>query len=237
MRALLACSVAGLFLACPQNKPPLALAEGCQPLLNGADCMLPYPSDFFRVEDDAGTRLQLTGAAVQVTPNKAKVDINRVTPTDAYSTVPTLVTMFPEHVVEEGFVKLEQGGAPSLSPATSNTIIVDAETNTPVPHWVDLDAHAKDPLRRALVFHVFVGLKPSTRYVVLMKGVKNADGALVAAPEGFRRLRDNESAGDPQLEPLQKQFDAQVFPSAKAVGIEFPDLCAKIIELSIAARP
>ena len=30
---------------------PLNLADGCNPLLAGLDCMLPYPSDFFRVED------------------------------------------------------------------------------------------------------------------------------------------------------------------------------------------
>ncbi len=206
--------------SCSAPLPPLQLPEGCQPLLGGADCFLPYPSDFFRVEDASGAHLAITGAAVQKTTSGVTMDPNRLTPADGYSTIPTLVAMFPEEVVADGFVRLEDGGDPSLVAATSNTLIVEAGTRNLVAHFVDLDAHATDPKRRAIVLHPFVGLKPSTRYVVLIKGVKNADGALVAAPEGFKRLRDRQTATDPRLEPLVKPFEADVFAAATALDLK-----------------
>ncbi len=42
---------------------------------------------------------------------------------------------------------------------------------------------------------------------------------MVATPEGFRRLRDNRSHGDPALEPLQARFDRDVFPVLKTAGV------------------
>jgi hypothetical protein len=199
---------------------PLGLADGCQPLLGGADCFLPYPSDFYRVEDANGSHLAITGAAEQRTQTGVLMDVNRATPADGSSTIPTLVAMFPEAVVGDGFARLEEGGDPSLSASTSNTLIVEAGTTSLVPHFVDLDAHATDPKRKAIVMHTFVGLKPTTKYVVLVKGVKNDAGALVAAPEGFRRLRDKQTAGDPQLAPLAKPFEDDVFAAAKALGVD-----------------
>ena len=58
-----------VFIACGfvqgwQNAPhePMALEEGCNPLLGGSDCFLPYPSDVFLVDDESmpsGQRLEI----------------------------------------------------------------------------------------------------------------------------------------------------------------------------------
>jgi hypothetical protein len=45
---------------------PLPVPEGCQPLLGGAHCLLPFPSDFFLVDDAAmpsGKRVVIPSAA------------------------------------------------------------------------------------------------------------------------------------------------------------------------------
>ena len=124
-------SVLVVVAGCSPPLKPLGLADGCQPLLGGADCFLPYPSDFYRVEDANGAHLAVTGAAVQRTTTGVPMDVTRVRPTDGDSTIPTLVAMFPEAVVADGFVRLEDGGDPSLSPDTSNTLIVEAGTDEP----------------------------------------------------------------------------------------------------------
>lgn len=222
---LVAAPVAVLLMTCGSPGkawPPMGLADGCQPLLGGADCFLPYPSDFYRVESAGGARLQVQGAAIPMTQTRppVKADVHAVVVSDGYSKVPTLVTMFPEDVADTGFVHLEDGGAASLSAAGSNTLIVKAGTAAPVAHWVDLDPRATDPLRRALVLHVFEGLEAQTRYVVLIKGVTTTAGAPVAAPEGFRRLRDGEAKGDAALEALAPGYEADVFPAARAMGVE-----------------
>jgi hypothetical protein len=211
-----------LGCACGPAAPPLALPEGCQPLLGGADCLLPYPSDYFRVADAAqpsGAKLALTDAAKQKTKQGVVVDTTASLPIDGPSRSPTLITLLGSPVSPDGFVRLEQGGTPSLSADTSHTLLLEADTGAPVAHFVDLDPRATDPGRQALVLHPFVRLKAQTRYVALVHGATTPDGAPATPPEGFRRLRDRLSRGDPQLEPLQAHFDAAIFPVAEAAGV------------------
>jgi hypothetical protein len=134
------------------------------------------------------------------------------------------VTVLGTPVAETGFVRLEDGGTRSLSAATSNTLILEADTGVAVPHFVDLDPRATDPARQAIVLHPFVCLKAATRYVVLVHGAKAPDGSPAGVPEGFRRLRDRLTRGDPHLEPLQAHFDARIFPVAEAAGVKRADL-------------
>lgn len=216
-----------LSLACGPASPPLGLVDGCQPLLGGADCFLPYPSDYFRSDDatlPSGARFALTDAARQKTKQGAIVDITTGLRIDGPSRQPTLVTLLGTAVAPTGFVRLEDGGGPSLAAATSNTLIVEADTGALVPHFVDLDPRATDPARQAIVLHPFVRLKAKTRYVVLVHGAKTPDGAPAGVPEGFRRLRDQVTRGDPQLEPLQARFDSAVFPVAEQAGVKRTDL-------------
>lgn len=225
-RSALAPALLALCTACGPAKPPLALPEGCQPLLGGADCLLPYPSDFFRSEDAAqppGSRLELTEAAKQKTKQGVAVDVTARQPIDGASRSPTLAFVLGAAVAHDGFVKLEQGGTPSLS-TSSNTLLIHADTGEKVPHFVDLDPRATDATRQAVVLHPFVRLEANTRYVVLVHGVKSPEGALVPAPEGFKRLREQESRGDPQLEPLQAHWDEAVFPVAEAAGVPRAEL-------------
>lgn len=217
----LALLAAGLA-SCGPSRPPLALPEGCQPLLAGADCFLPYPSDFFRTDDAAlpsGARLALTDAAKQKTKQGVTVDVAAAQPIDGASRSPTLVWVLGSPVSPDGFVRLEHGGTPSLSADTSRTLLLEAGTGTPVAHFVDFDPRATDLSRQALVLHPFVRLKARTRYVALVHGAVTPDGAPATPPEGFRRLRDREARGDSQLEPLQARFDRDVFPVAEAAGV------------------
>lgn len=203
------------------NLPPLGLPDGCQPLLAGADCMLPWPSDYFRTDDaemPSGARLALTEAARQKTKQGVNVDVAQTRHIDGASPQPTLVALLGP-VAPQGFVRLEDGGAPSLSAGSSNTLLVEADSGAPVPHFVDLDPRALEPARQAIVLHPFVRLKPGARYVALIHGARTPDGAEAPAPEGFRRLRDGLTRGDPQLEPLQQFYDDVVFPAAQRAGV------------------
>lgn len=228
LRRHLFAALGALALAgCGPASPPLALPEGCQPLLGGADCLLPYPSDYFRGDDatlPSGAHLKLTDAAKQKTKQGVTVDVTAQLPIDGASRQPTLVTLLGTPVSADGFVRLEDGGAPSLAAATSHTLLLEADSGAPVPHFVDLDPRATDPAKQAIVLHPFVRLKAKTRYVVLVHGVKTPDGAPAGVPEGFRRLRDQVTRGDPQLEPLQARFDSGVFPVAEAAGVKRGEL-------------
>ncbi len=217
MRRLLALTLAApLALSCSAG-PSLGLAQGCQPLLAGADCLLPYPSDFFLDRSGAAPAVSVTGAARVLTKTGLAADLAAGRPQDGFSPNSTLVALLGA-VSAEGFVRLEDGGGPSLE-LSSSSLLVEAGSHALVPHFVDLDPRAAEPSRQAIVLHPFAPLKPGTRYVVLLHQVKGPDGAPVAAPEGFRRLREKQASGDVALEALSKDYEATVFPAAAAVGV------------------
>lgn len=217
---------ASLLSACGKEPlPPLGLAEGCQPLLGGADCFGPFPSDYFRTPDaslPSGHRLQLTPAA-RVRTTTGPVDPLAWKPVDGASLVPTLVTPWPGGLSPEGLPKLLDDAAESTE-TDAKTLWVAADTGQRVRHYVDLDVRAKTDDRRAVVFHTREGLRETTRYVVALRGVKAPDGSPAPVPEGFRRIRDREASGDPQLEPLAARFEKDVFPVLAAAGWDRKDV-------------
>lgn len=224
MRLLPACL---LFAACtPPDLAPLELPEGCQPLLNGTDCLLPYPSDFFLVPDatmPSGARVALTGAARPRTDRGGIADPGAWRAADGASRLPMPTMFVSAEVSAASLPGYFDDPAASLT-AQSNAVLIEASTGRFIPNFVDLDPRATSLDRQALVMHPLIGLEERTRYVVAFQRLKGPDGALVAAPEGFRRLRDDRSHGDPLLEPLQQRFDKDVFPVLKAAGLARADL-------------
>lgn len=224
VRSLVATASLGLLvLGCTPPPPPLQLPVGCQPLLAGADCILPFPSDAFRVPDaqqPSGFRISLPADVAPRTKDGKRFDVTAELPIDGFSTVPTIVATLGVEVSPSRFVRLEDGGGPSLSKDTSNTLLLDAETGKPVPHFVDLDPRAKDPTRQAIVLHPFVGLEPRRRYVVLFAGITQPSGELAPAPEGFRRLRDGLTGQDAAFTTVRTGFEDRIVPLARAAGVD-----------------
>ncbi|MHB8420273.1 MAG: hypothetical protein ACYDCL_19540 [Myxococcales bacterium] len=218
--------------ACSSPLPPLQLPSGCNPLLAGYDCFLPYPTDYFRVADagsPTGYLVETTGAAKLREPSNgttpgASADIADFRPLDGYSTLPSVQAVLPAAISPQGFVGLFDDPDAGLAPS-SQMLLLEADSAQPVPSFVDLDPRALaadgggDPEHQAIVLHPYVPLKYQTRYVALLQGVHAADGGLIPAPEGFRRLRDEQSAGDSVLSPLQTHYDQDVFPVIQRAGV------------------
>jgi hypothetical protein len=203
---------------------PLPLAAGCQPLLGGKDCMLPYPSDFFRVADaslPSGFRVQMGEGAKMKTSSGASADVNDWKPTDGFSKLPPIMALLGGPVSTEGLTGILDAPEPSMA-AQSPTLLIEADTGALLPHFVDIDPKADDPELQALIIHPLVGLKARTRYVVALRGVKAPDGGLAAAPEGFRRLRDGDD--DASLAALLARFEGDVFKVTEAAGAPRKDL-------------
>src|SRR5579863_7357718 len=140
--------VAILWSACgsqpPQPQlPPLNLASGCQPLLAGYDCFLPYPSDYFRVPDagsPTGYLIQTKGAAKLRLPAGgsmpgASADIADFRPIDGYSTIPSVQAVLPSAISPVGFIGLLDADLDAGLSPTSNMLLIEADTATPVPAW------------------------------------------------------------------------------------------------------
>ncbi len=215
-------SVVLALAACKQGPPPLDVPSGCQPLLAGADCLLPYPSDYFLVADAS----QPSGSKVQVAPGariKTKTgtaDINLSSRIDGFSPVNPVIFILPADPSANGTVRLEDDPNRSTDPSQSNTLIVDEGTGEAVPHFVDIDPRATDGKRRAVVLHPYVAMKEKTRYAVFVQRFVDTGGAAIPAPEGFRRVLDDDTGGQDVLKPMLDAWKQRVEPLAKKLKLD-----------------
>lgn len=229
-RSLLAAVVA-LVVACSSgsNDPPstaqLPIADGCNPLAADWDCMLPFPSDVFLVDDPAmpnKKRLKL-GNATMKTKEGTPVDFTTLHPADGASHLPQILAVFPGGVDRASLVfhdKMEQ----TLDVAKSSTLILEADTGKPVLHFAELDPRATEDPRRALVLRPGIRLQNGKRYVVAIRNLNDKAGKKVVAPEGFRLLRDNAYANHTVLGPLGKRYETDVFGVLSKAGVTRSEL-------------
>lgn len=203
------------------NLPPLVIPQGCNPLAADWDCMLPYPSDFLLEEDPtlpSGKRVTLAPGML-LHGKKADIDPTLLHPADGFSPGNQILALFPGGVDDENLVFHQDDVTESLG-ADSPTLLVDTSTGEPVLHFAELDPRADDDARRGLVIRPLTRLKDATRYIVVIRALKDPAGKSIAAPEGFRRIRDKQTAKDPILGPLGTRYESEIFPLLSSLGVE-----------------
>ena len=211
-----------LLAGCGSSGEPLAVPEGCNPLAADWDCTLPFPSDFFLQDDPAlpgGRRVVLARRAmVQNQNDQRPVDPFGVHPADGFSHLPPILALFPGGVDQDDLVFHSDDIDRTLT-GDSPTVLFDAVTLEPVPHFAELDPRAERDDRRALVIRPLVRLLNQRRYLVAISGLHDPRGELIQPPEGFRRLRDKEAEGAPELEDLAGHYEDSIFPRLELAGI------------------
>ena len=219
MRFVVMFAAAGALASCAPA--PLDIPEGCSPLGAGIDCGVPYPSDFFLVDDPTmptGKRVAFTGAGKPLAEGGFSGDVFEVWAPDGFSPVTPMVASFGVPVNPASVPGFADNPAATLL-AGAATAIIEADTGRRIPHHIDSDPRATDGTRRAVTLRPLVRLRERTRYVVALSGMKTTDGADVAPLEGFRRLRDGQTSADPALAAMAPHFDAEVFPVVEGAGI------------------
>jgi hypothetical protein len=206
----------------PAEADAAPATAACNPLAPGWDCLLPFPSDVFRVQDPSlpgGHRVALPEAGL---PHRESdgvaVDFLKDRPVDGFSHLPQILALFPGGI-DPGNLVFHTGDVTRSLDASSPTLLVDASAAETVLHFAELDPRAATDDRRALVIRPMTRLKNSTRHVVAIHGLKNRDGKPVEPPEGFRRIRDGLAGDDPALAPLAQRYDVEVFPLLEGLGV------------------
>ncbi len=228
-------SLAALATACTsdavvaQKPPPLSIPQGCDPLLGGAPCFLPYPSDFSRIADPStrtGFRiLPREGSRYASTREKKSGDVHTRHVLDGFSTVATLVASLPGALSGTGLPNVTRDPGESTAPR-SPTILLDTLTGKLVPHYADVIVprdEAEAEIRRPILLRSFVKLEPRRRYVVALRGVVTESGERARPAEGFRRLRDRQ-AEEPELVSIQDRFESEIFSPLEKAGVTRQDL-------------
>ncbi|MCI3949691.1 MAG: hypothetical protein K0R11_1625, partial [Acidimicrobiales bacterium] len=188
-------------------------------------CLLPFPSDTFTVADagtDTGRRVHFDASAY--TANAAgnpfdPTDWNRA---DGFSPGSPILTLVPG-------VDLDRTGAAPITDIARSLdedapiVLLDAETGERWPYFAELDAHAPEGADPLLIVRPARNFTEGHRFVVALRGMRDATGALVAPDDTFRQLRDGGPLTDPWATEQSPRYD-RVFADLEAAGVERADL-------------
>ncbi len=203
-----------LLTACgPAESVDLGPRGSCDPVDPGL-CALPFPSDFFTVEDAStvtGLRVDFAEDTLPMDRDGYQVRPDLWNERDGFGIGGTLLAYF-EDLAWDGLVTHEDIGASLEDGAT--TILVDTSTGERVAHWAEIDASSPDPDAPALlILHTAAPLDWNTRYVVGIRGLVKEDGSPVDVSPGFAALRDGTPSDDPDVERQRDAFEEGVFPA------------------------
>ena len=218
------------------------VTAGCE-LLNGLDCLLPYPSSRFLEPADTGTGVRIAFPAGGM-PNFLSLDTfqnQRLSPEpyralDGFSIAVQILMHFP------GDVDLALSNASRLLEATRSydessldpnhpTLLIDAETGEQVLHFLEVDARAVDratgernPLFEQIVFlRPGEHLRPGRRYIVAARRLVHPDGSDVGPEPVFKALRDGQPSSIQAVEAERARM-ARIFDDLLAAGLSQADL-------------
>ena len=204
---------------------PLELPEGCQPLLAGLECGLPFPSDHFLVDDPtmpSGKRVAMQASAIPTNHKGELADVFQWREADGFSVVPPIVAWLGEDVAPGQVINIRGDHSQSIRPENT-TVIINTSTGELVPHFVDQDPRATEG-RQSLIIRPLAPLELTTRYVVAMQGLKGLDGELIDAPEGFRRLKARQPLGTTDGAQVELRYQNEIFPELRRAGLELEQL-------------
>ncbi len=227
--AAVACLVGAVFAslgACsaapaPETNLTGHAADACQPLIDETECFLPFPSDYFRTPDPqmaSGYRVRLPDPAVVRDKADRSTDMTAWRPIDGASLTPMIVGRLGNAFSAANLVNLVDDPAPTVR-GTSPILLIEAETGRLVAHYEDIDPDVTAPAEQLFIVSPLERLRPSTRYVVLVRGLVDDRGTPVEAAAGFRMLRDRAATRDRAVGPLAERFEREVFPVAERAGV------------------
>ncbi len=195
----------------------LADAGLCDPT-DTAACLLPFPNDTFTVADattDTGRRVDFSPLAMPRNTAGKPIDPTEWNRNDGFSPGTPVLTVVPGlDTVQTGLAPITDIGR-SLD-TDAPLVIVNAKTGARHPYFSELDANPTAGERPVLITRPAVNFDEGTRYVVALRRMRDANGALIAPNDVFRTRRDDaakklhgtDNPGKGKGKGLDKQDDA-----------------------------
>ncbi|WAL68489.1 hypothetical protein ORV05_12180 [Amycolatopsis cynarae] len=212
IRALTALGLAAALLTSVVPAPPAIAADrlpggGCDPIVP-TECLLPFPDDWYTRADPAsptGRRVAFTPGTLPAAFPGRPIDPAAWNRATGFSPGSTLLVQAP------GLDLAVTGTAPitdigrSLRP-DAPIVLLDAETGVRWPYWAELDANATSAGRQALLIHPARNFLDGHRYLVALRGFKDAAGVPLTAPGPFARIAGPDLPATDPLRPRQRQL-------------------------------
>lgn len=191
--------------------------------LDETNCALPFPSDYFRKPAAGGKPAQIDfGQALPVNDLSGE----RISPepfkvSDGFPILPSITFSLPGAVLTDapGLSTIARSVSPSAL-----TVVIDADTGEKQAHWVEFDWTAEEVGTKVIQVKLAKVLKHSHRYIVAVRGLKDATGKVVPATRGFMALRDKTGSRIQGIQSRQAHFDSDIFPQLEKAGIPRAEL-------------
>jgi hypothetical protein len=189
----------------------------CDPL-DPSLCMQPFPNDYFTVDDpstDTGRRLNFQADAMPQNADGVPIDPTDFNRADGFSPGSAITVKIPEVETQAafdntGFVPLTNLGA--YADENQPAVVIDADTGERQPIFAELDANPNhyqpgDTADVNLIIRPTVNFLEGHRYIVALRGIRDAAGNPVDAPMAFRVYRDNLATTDPEVEARRPHME------------------------------
>ncbi|HSO00464.1 MAG TPA: hypothetical protein VLS89_19365, partial [Candidatus Nanopelagicales bacterium] len=212
-------------------------ADRCDPL-DPAYCLFPFPNDHFTVEDPDTDTLRRVALRQESMPLTASVDLSPyigaspgtlVTPggvhmdpaewnrSDGFSPGQMVLTLVPGLDLEQSGI----GGIDHMNRSMeddSPLVVIDADTGDRHLVWGELDSYASGDPTRALILRAGTNFREGHRYIVALRDLRGADGALLEPSPAFRVYRDGVPSQIDALEGRRPHMEA-MFDRLEEAGV------------------
>jgi hypothetical protein len=217
----------------PYSGPAIA-GPGTNParcdVLDKAICLQPWPNDYFTVEDtdtDTGRRLNLQTDSMPENVPLGLLPLLHIDPAehnrnDGFSPGNLLVTKVPGLDNQQAFDN--SGLVPIDAPERyddpgQGVVVLNAETGERHPVWAEIDSNPPNPGNRNLIIRPLVNFEEGARYVVGLRGLKDAAGNPIEPADAFRAYRDNLITTEPAVEGRRPHME-ELFEILGQAGIQ-----------------
>lgn len=202
------------------DEPPPEVAWptlSCDPLVPSY-CGFPFPSNVFTTPDDTtdtGLRVVIGDGTLPQPDNGTAVSLDGLPTSDGFSSGGAILAEMPG-AVDVGFISPFEPER-SLEP-DSLTVVIDADTLERVPHFSELDKSQPAIPERALLIRPVTRLEDGRRYIVAIRGVRNAAGVIPPSP-AFAALRDRRPFDEDPSVDRRRGLYADIFGRLEQAGV------------------
>jgi hypothetical protein len=208
---------------------------GCDPL-DGAQCLLPYPNDWFTKPDPTsatGRRLDLNALAMPRNIEGKPVEPQEWNRSDGFSAGAQILTLVPgmtnnDDIAASGIPPVTNLGMNDDPTVDPGVILLDTQTGQRVPVWGEIDQYTDEAgpvqtgsTQQDLMIHPAVNLTDGHRYIVALRHLLTDDGHTLAQPSAaFQAYRDGTA---PLTDPRRAHME-NLFTTLAQAGIGRSDL-------------
>jgi hypothetical protein len=203
-------------------------ADRCD-VLDPSVCLYPFPNNHFTVEDgtsNTGKRLNLDQASMPQNGDGTPIDVTDYNRADGFGPGGPIAL----HIsgLDNAEALEETGGVPLSDLAAYDDpeqaiVVINASTGERHPIWSEVDANAASDEDRGLYIRPAVNFTDGERYIVALRGLKDAEGDPIDPGLAFRAYRDRLITDNDTIEDRRAHMET-LFSDLQGSGIQRANL-------------